>query len=457
MRGRTGTVIRRLRSELDRSLFPAAPADTLRFHGWEGALALVSFLALAGALQFFRAGPTESARALFAEDGPVFLRDALTHGFVDSLTSTYAEYLVVLPRLIGEIATIPPLRYAPETMNVLAVLVVALSGLCVWFASAGHLRNPFLRAVLVALVLLPPASGLETVVSATNVAWYTGFAVFWLLLWRPEATWSACLGALVVLATGLSSPTIFFFVPLAALRAIAIRDRRDALIAGAFGLALAIQLPVTLLSGEHVSDPRWTENILTTLLQRVVAGAALGLELGGEAWSSWGWPFLALIAVAVAAALLALARGAPRGRLFALLAVATAVLMFLASGYERALGDTMVWPEGSFNALGGRYAMIPALLVASAALVLADSRSPARGRPAWPALATAAVLLTALVTSFGGDANRQMPSWPESLRQAAAQCRAGGVTEATVFVSPEGWSMPLPCERLESESAAPSG
>lgn len=458
MRSGKGSVLKRWRAELDRSLFPAAPAETLRVPGWEGAVLAVGFLALAAALQFFRAGPTASAKALFAEDGPIYLGGALTHSFFDSLITPYAEYLVVLPRLLGEVATIPPLRYAPETMNAEAVLLVGVSGLAVWVASAGLVRSSYLRALLVALVLIPPAGGLETVVSATNVAWYTSFAVFWLLFWRPAADWSAGLGAVLILATGLSSPTIFFFVPLAILRAIAIRDRRDALLVGAFALALAIQLPVTALSSEQVAEPLWTGNILTTLLQRVVNGSALGLELGGEAWAAWGWPFLIAISLAVAAALVALAIRASSGRLFALIAIGIAVPMFLASVYQRALGDVMVWPTGAFNTLGGRYAIIPTLLIASAAIVLVDSRLRGAEPSRWPAIALGLLLTVALVTSFGGNAHREMPSWHASLIAGAAECRKQDIAEATVFITPEGWTMTIPCQRLESEyEAAPPG
>jgi hypothetical protein len=453
-----GSRLRRLRVELDRSLFPAASPETLRVQGWEGAVLAIGFLALAGALQFFRAGPTASAKALFAEDGPVYLGGALMHGFFDSLVTPYAEYLVVIPRFLGEVATIPPLRYAPETMNVEAVLLVAASGLAVWVASAGLIRNTYLRALLVALVLVPPAGGLETVVSATNVAWYTSFAVFWLLLWRPAANWSAGLGALLILTTGLSSPTIFFFVPLAALRAVAIRDRRDGLLVGAFALALTIQLPVTASSTEQVAEPLWTGNVFTVFLQRVIDGSALGLELGGEAWAAWGWPFLMLISLAVAVALVALAVRATSGRLFALVAIVTAVAMFLASVYQRALGDVMVWPVGTFDTLGGRYAIIPALLLASAAIVLVDSRLRGSRSSRWPAIALGLAMAVALVTSFGGNAHREMPSWHASLIAGATECREQAVAEATVFISPEGWTMTIPCERLESEyEAAPAG
>lgn len=454
MHGRAGTVIERLRGELDRSLFRPAQPGSLRFGGWEGALVLVSFLVLVGVLQVLRAGP-ESIGALFAEDGAVFLGEGLSHGLFSSLVTPYAGYLVLIPRLLGEAGATLPLRYAPETMNIGAVLVVGVSGLAVWVSSAGLVRSSFLRVLLVALVLLPPTSGLETVVTATNVIWYSSFAVFWLLLWKPETTWGAGLGGLLILCAGLSSPAFFFFLPLAALRAIAIRDRRDGLIVGAYGLALAIQAPVTAL-GEEASDPTWTANILTTLLQRVVAGSALGLELAGEAWAEWGWAFLAPISIAVAAVLLALALRASSGRLFALIAVLTGVGMFLASCYQRALGPTMVWYEGGYNSLGARYVMIPALLVASAAIVLADSRGRREGGRPWVAVATAVVLVLAMITSFGGDANRDMPSWRGSLRQGAAECRAQGAESEPIPISPAEWTVAIPCERLESEYAAPA-
>lgn len=449
--GRSRAVIERLRAGLNRSLFIPPPADTLRFRGWEGVGVLAAFLLLAASFELLRAGPTESVKALFAEDGPVYLGGALEHGFFDSATSTYAEYLVLIPRLLGEMGTLPPLRYAPEAMNLGAILIVGLSAVAVWFGSAGLVRSTLLRALLIVLVLLSPTSGLETVVSPTNTPWFTSFAVFWLLLWRPATSWGAGLGALMILVSGLSSPVFFFFVPLAVLRAIAIEDRRDALVVGSFFLALAIQLPITVLSKENVTEPTWTMNVLITFLQRVVSGAALGLELSGEAWVRWGWPFLIAISLAVAVFLVWCGLRASSGRLFAFVAVATASVMFLASGYQRALGDVMVWPTGTYNMLGGRYSMIPGLLLASAAIVLVDSQLRARQARAWPALATGAVLVLAMVTSFGGDANRDMPSWARSVRDGATECRTQHLQGATFSITPEGWSMTIPCALLERE------
>ena len=455
MRGSARTVIKRLRGDLDRSLFLPAQPGTLRFGGWEGALVLVCFFAFAMALQFLRAGPDDSIKALFAEDGAVFLGGALSHGFFDSITTPYAEYLVVFPRLISEIATIPPLRDAPQAMNLGAAFLAATSALAVGVSSAGLVRTTYLRALLVALVLVPPAAGLETVVSATNVAWYTSYAVFWLLLWRAESIRGAALGALMIFLSGLSSAAIFFFLPLALLRAVAIRDVRDGLIAGAYGLAFVIQVPVVLLSNEPAVHT-WSIDILTTFLQRVVSGSAIGLELSSEGWVEWGWPFLVAVCAAVAVALIALAVRAASGRLFAVIAIATAVVMFFASGYQRSLGGVMVWPPDAATTVGGRYTMIPALLLAAAAIVLADSRSRSRGAGPWIAGATALVLSIAIVTSFGGDANREMPSWSASVRDAAVLCHERNISEVPVFITPEGWSMGISCEHLESEYAAPA-
>jgi hypothetical protein len=450
MRGRAGQVIGRLREELNRSIFLPSPPDAVRFGRWEGGIALVSFLALAVVLQLLRVGPSTALSSLWAEDGPVFLGGAMTHGFFTAVTIPHAEYLVAMPRLIGEIGALVPLDDAAVAMNLSAALVVAVSGLAVWFASAGHIRSPYLRAVLVTLTVIPPVAG-ETVASPANVAWHTTFAVFWLLLWRPATTWGACLAALLILVTGLSTPAVFFFVPIVVMRTLAIDDRRGALLVGAFWLALAIQLPVTALSDERVSTYLWTSNIITTFLQRVVNGAALGLELGGSAWADWGWPFLIAIAVAVTAYLLVLALRASSSRLFAAIAILSSVAMFLISSYSRALGDAMTWPPDIHNNVGGRYALVPVLLLISAALALLDSRRPSTGRTI-ATIATATVLLVSIATSFDVNAatNRGGPPWEASLHTATAKCEAEDLAEVPVFVAPEGWTMTVSCDRLVS-------
>ncbi|HEY2334383.1 MAG TPA: hypothetical protein VGH58_05165 [Solirubrobacterales bacterium] len=444
----TEDTIRRLRDVLNRVVFLPSPPETLRLKGWEGGVVLLAFLALAVILQLLRIGPSSALNSLWAEDGPVFLEKAMTHDFLSVLTTPWSEYLVVTQSLIGEIGTLAPLRDAPAVMNLAAALVAALSGLAIWFASAAHIRSPYLRALLVALTVLVPVGSLETVASPTNVSWYMAVAVFWLLLWRPATTLGTSLSAGLILLTGFSTPVTFFFVPIAILRAVAIRDRRDALIVGAFALPTAVQV-LTVLNSPHISSNVWTGGIITTFLQRVISGSVLGLELSGSLWTDWGWPFLIAITAVVTACLIVLALRASSSRLFAAIAIATSVVMFLVSSYQRGLGG-MAWPVGAYGTIGARYTVVPTLLLIGAALALIDARRrSSRGRPVME-MATIAVLLVPLITSFdvgAGDA-RGGPPWEESLKAAAGSCEVRHLAEIPVYTAPAGWTMNISCDRL---------
>ncbi len=453
MLDRAGDTIRRLRDVLNRVVFLPSPSATLRFKGWEGVVVLVSFLALAIVLQLLRIGPSSALHSLWAEDGPVFLEKAMTHDFLSALTTPWSEYLVVTQSLIGEVGALVPLRDAPAAMNLMAALVVALSGLAIWFASAAHIRSPYLRALLVALTILVPVGSIETVASPTNVSWYMTVAVFWLLLWRPATTLGTSLSAGLILLTGFSTPATFFFVPIAFLRAVAIRDRRDALIVGSFALATVAQV-ITVLTSPHISSNVWTGGIITTFLQRVISGSVLGLELSGSLWVDWGWPFLIAITAAVAACLIVLALRAST-RLVAAIAIATSVVMFLVSSYQRGLGG-MAWAVGVYGNIGARYTVVPTLLLVGAALALIDARRRgSSGRPVIE-MATVAVLLVPLITSFSVDAGdaRGGPPWEDSLKAAAGSCEARHLDEIPVYTAPAGWTMNISCERLIAAEGA---
>lgn len=236
------------------------------------------------------------------------------------------------------------------------------------------------------------------------------------------------------------------------MRAVAIRDRRDALLVGPYGLGMAIQAQAMLLSGEQVRGSVWTESIFTAFLQRVVDSSMLGLELAGSTWADWGWPLLIATSAAVAVCLVTMLLQAPSSRFFAVIAIVTSVAMFLVSGYARALGDELAWPADSYYTFGGRYAMVPTLLLIGAALALIDSRyRSSRGR-LLATIATIAVLLVPLVTSFdvSGDLGRGGTPWDESLSTSAARCEAQSLAEVPVATSPEGWALTVPCDRLTS-------
>jgi hypothetical protein len=457
VRKRPGTAIKKLRSTLDGTLFAPAPPTGSSLGRWEAAIVLLAFLAMAIVLQLLRVGPSEALGAPWAEDGTDFLQGAIWDNFFDAVTSTYAGYLVVVQRLIGEVGGWLPLSDAPAGISLAACAMVAVSGLIVWFASAALIRSPYLRGALVALTVLSPVASLEAVASGAYAAWFMTFAAFWVFFWRPRSTWVAAAAGLFLCLTALSSPGLVFFVPLALLRAMVTRDRRDVLILGGFALGLAFQIPVTALSNEGTVTPVWTSDIWTSYLQRVLNGAALGEAAGGEAWRNWGWTFLiALLVASVAVLALALVRASVAARWFAAVAVLTSVVFFVASCYQRAVGSAVMWPPGLSGGLGGRYAIVPALLLVSVALVLVDwyLRSRSGAVVLWGTAATIAILAVSLVSSFDlrEPLVRGTPSWDEATRKAAVACERkplpGDV--AAVQTAPPGFQVYVPCDRLAS-------
>ncbi|HEX5711869.1 MAG TPA: hypothetical protein VFX85_00990 [Solirubrobacterales bacterium] len=456
---------RRLRTHLIGALFADPPRRRSTLAGWEGALVVAALLVLAIVLQLARLGWSSSLNALWAEDGPIYMQEALLNGTWDAISATYATYLVVVPRLIAEVASLAPLQDVPAAVSILSAAVVGLSGLVVWHASAGHLRNPYLRGTLAVLTVLTPVAGLESIDSAAYVPWYMLFASFWILLWRP-ATWRGTLaGAAFILLTGLSTPGLWFFAPLALLRGIAVRDRSDFAILGAYAAGALAQVPVLATTDETAVTPVWTHDIWTVFLQRIVDGAPLGLRLGGNAWVHLGWPLLiALLLAAVVGFAIGFRRSGAGARWITAVALPTALVMFVISLYQRAVGTPMLWPESFYHGAGSRYAIVPALLVISAALVLIDSRERSREpatagwrRRATPATAAVAVLAIAVVTSFWARelSVRGAPPWDAALDAAALECVETEGESAPVETSPPGFGIQISCTELASFGPRP--
>lgn len=454
MTGRAADATFTLRRRLAEDLFKEAPETPSGLDRRDAAILIAGLLVLATILQLFRIGPEAMLNSLWAEDGPIYLQGALQHGFWTDLWTTYAGYLVFVPRLIGQLAALFPLRDEAAVIALSAALIAAVSGLVVWFASAAHIRDPWLRGTLAVLAVLAPTAAAESVGSAAYVPWFMLLPAFWILIWRPRRTGSAALGGLFMLATALSTPGTFFFAPLALLRGLAIRDRRDAIVFASWALGSLVQIPAVLLENEKQVSPLWSHDIWKAYLQRVLDGAAFGERAGGVAWEALGWALLiALLAAAAVGLYAGLRASRPGPRWLAAIAVPTSIVMFVVSAYQRAVGSAMAWPGGAHFGAAGRYTIVPALLLVSVALVLVDEAE--RRRPQLQrrlAGATVVVLAGGIATSFyvGNASDRADHPWDQAIDRAAAGCRAGGPPEAVVRIAPAPFALSIPCDELKA-------
>ena len=389
---------------------------------------------------------------IWAEDGGIFLRGALNDTVAGALTTTYAGYSHLVPRLCAEFAALFPIEWAAAVLALEGAAVTVLCAFVVWHVSAPHLPDRRLRGLLTAMVLLLPVVGFESLANVTNLQWFMLFASFWLLLWRP-ASWPAALAAGAFVALTLASaPLALLLTPLAVWRvARATRDRIDMTIAAAFAVGAAIQLVAIVTDDSVQAASRWDWDLLPAYLVRVVAGLGLGHNADTGAWQLAPLPLLVVAGFAFAAVVAAsFLRDIP-GRAVSLVALALSVALFLIPGYVRDAALPLMWTDDYHGTYGARYAILPALFLLAAVLIQLQTRPPGWTAAAWTRLriGVVALLAAAAVTTFYvGDPGRRTVRWSDTIEQARLECRSGVAVATEVPVSWPDWRINLPCERL---------
>jgi hypothetical protein len=424
-----------------------------------------------------RIWPGAPLNSIWAEDGAVWLPDAMHRGFLDAVTTPYDGFVQTLSRLVAEPVAALPVSWFAAAMAISGAAIVTGCAFVVWRASAGHIETPYLRAALAAMVVLLGVAGTETLDNVTNSIWYLLFACFWLLLWRPATFARAGGAAALAFLAAASNIGALVLLPLWLLRLVAARDRRDWVIVGAFAAGIAVQLGLSLHDihghGEPGNRPsaafsayyraHWDWSLVPAYASRIVGGAVIGQRITGFLWEHLGTPLeVALGAILLAFVALALAARNPRTRVFIPPAVAMSLALFLVSGYWRwgRAGEVFVWPHGGWNWAGAHYMVFPALLLLSAIFVQLDAAPRFRSGANWARLGggmVVCILLAALVSFRISDAaSRGSPRWSGALDFARSQCVREQAASLDVPVSPAylGFSMRLSCTALDGPATS---
>jgi hypothetical protein len=384
-------------------LFPAPSQPALRsgLARWAFPLIQVAVIALGAVVMLARLGGRPAWESVYAEDPGIYLPAALAHP--GQLLQSYGGYLQLVPRLIGQIAALLPIRQASVAFAVGGALIASGCGLFVYHASDGIVSSRWLRALLGLSVVLLPVAQLEIADNGVNSIWYLLVALFWAALWRPRTRAGASAAAVVAFAAAASTTLGLVFAPLFAVRAIAVprRLREHAATAG-WALGCLLQVAVTVSS--HVSrfTPHKPINAVLYYAHEVLL-PALGWHLS--------WHLRHLIGVNAASALVggvilivlaaAAATQPGRCRVFLVTAVATGLVF-------TAITSAFAWGGPGQPVLvnvehGARYSTLPILLLDAALIVAAD----ACARRWWPrpraiaaVVALVAVLAAGWVTDF---------------------------------------------------------
>ena len=400
--------------------------------------------------------------SLFAEDGKIFLSQAINQSFLDTLATSYFGYLHTAPRFITFAATWFPLEDAPVVMSLLTTAIVSLACLYVFEASGAWIASPLLRGVLALAVAFAPVTARELSGTTQNLHWYLVYAAFWAVIcpWRSRA-WLA-VSTLVVGAAVLSDPLCGVFLPIALAFAIRARERRAFVLPGVIVLGVAVQLLLrdegTTFFGNssHAPIPRiFAERVTSSLL---VGDRYLEDVFGGATGSPFAWASLALVALAVGVGLWRL-----RGRRVWLLAggATLSVTFFLIAVLGR--GTRSLFPSHPWLLASTRYIYLPVLFLLTGLIAAVDRSSPGGRRLPVREIAVGVLVVATMVASYRAPHRTEgEPRWKPALAQARVACAArrpfglitlygtGPKLTAVVPVDPpKGWYVPVKCAMLD--------
>ena len=384
-------------------LFPAPPEPAPRagLARWAFLLVQVAAVAVGAVVMLARIGGRLPVwDSVYAEDRGIYVPGALAHPW--HLLQSYGGYLQLVPRLIGQIAALLPIRHASVALAVGGALVASACGLFAYHASAGQVSSRWLRALLGLSVVLLPVAQLEIADNGVNSIWYLLVALFWAALWRPRTRGGAVVAAVVAFAAAASSSLGLLFAPLFAARAAVVprRLREHAATAG-WGLGCLLQVLVILTSHQSRLRPHNPVNAVLYYGHDVLL-PALGWHLSWHLRDIAGLTGATALAggliFVVLAAVVATQPG--RCRVFVVTAVATGLVF-------TAVTSAFAWGGPGQRVTvrvehGARYSTLPILLFDAALIVAAD----AYARRWWPrprAIAAVAALIAVLAAGWSTD------------------------------------------------------
>jgi hypothetical protein len=444
-----GALVGRVRAVLDAGLFPPA-----RPRRWPPAAVAAGYLtAFVGGSVLLATWMPHLAGHVWAEDGGLFLAQAKTHIFAWTLLHPYANYMHAVPRLITAVIVHLPLSQASRGFVVASAVVRAALALFVFRASAGHLRSVFARGLIAAAFVALPLASQETLDNVANLHWFFIAAAFWALLWRPRSAWEIGLATAVVVLSVDSDPLSIILLPLVVLRLFALPRWRDRAVAIGFIAAGVVQAAVTLHTRirSMADQPPDALFALRMFGARVWVGMFGGVHNTTRWYGHWHWTAIVVFGLLLVALISpAFVSGGPRAWVPGTAVVLGCCLFLFTTRYADApLLNTL----GPFLSQGGRYSVVPALLLWYAVAAGLDGVI-SRSVRSLPLLAGRLAVVAALVWSVVADHGTSIagrtsgPSWQQALRDGSAACATTRQPTVLVAISPPGWAVKLPCSQL---------
>lgn len=418
-------------------------------------VAIVASVLLAALLAFWRMPPT-SRGVIWAEDGGIFLQDALARKGVLDIFSPYEGYLHVLPRLAAKsvVRFFAADDYA-LALNFLSCVVVGAVAYLVFHCSKAVTPNVYARLGWASITVLVAPAPWETLGNFANIHAYLLWLTPWLLFKPAQSKLEGVLLFFTATLLSMTEIVAVLFVPLIAFR---FKDRRlwPARIGLLLGLVAQI---VTTMS--HPRSPSSTYPLdFGSIIMGWFLNSSSALVYGSSSQISahignYGFwpPLLAALPFAAALAYI-LVKGDRQKRLLALVLLfgstgvwgATLVLNFY-EYFDYASFDAEQWKSFFLS----RYSTVPSMFLL-ALIPLAALCDTSKRRTISVAILTAFVVLQCVYYFPSSSPRNNGPDWSEGVEVARTACiHDPGTAFQPVGISPANWrggTVKVPCSLM---------
>ncbi|MBK4346433.1 hypothetical protein [Lacisediminihabitans changchengi] len=422
-----------------------------RARGVEAAVvAAIAILATAAA--WLRLPPI-AQRTVWAEDGTIFVNDAISGRPLEHLFAGYMGYLQFVPRLLADAAvSFARIQDVALFINLSACAVAGLCAALVFWCAQDVVPARALRFVLAAITIGAPLLPIEVLGNAANVHWIFIWTMLWVLLYLPRTRVGAWLLGLVALICALSDIQLLFLVPLFFVR------RRSALVwPPRIGLVVGLiaQIATSLLSPREAHSGGLGGAIRAYIGQTALASYLPDPKLLDAALGNLRVLWLALaIAPFVVAFVYVLKRGSGLQRITVLYLVPGSAVLWTADSYLNGYGGAALTPH-AFSFV--RYAVVPSMMLLASVIVAAQILLTRSSRPCRVVGAVAAVAVVALLAIHfvPYDTNRSNgPTWDTAIERAQMACNSEpGSAEEPITTAPKygtvRWVVSVPCSRID--------
>lgn len=424
-------------------------------------------LLTAGAILLRQSG-TPAWDTIWAEDGSVFVSDAVSHPLPETLLRPYAGYAHVIPRIIASLVGRLPFGSVAGAIAVISALTVAGLAWFVVVASEPLLRSPLRQGLLGLAMVGLPALPYELTATLANLQWFLPLPCLFALAFPVRRVGAWLVRATILLLAPLSSPLCVGLAPIALWRLSRGKRGRARILPSIYLGAVAIQLSVWLraeqVSPESVELVDTVSALPQVFTTRVLAEPLFGVPVVRHVWPTARFAVVAVAASTILVLLVAVfRRSTPTARRWIVALAGGGVITFALAMLVRSDVVVLMAPGSSYVVTAPRYAVVPTLLILTALLVPPevkprllteiDDRPPPQPDLAaeWRALVLGALwVVVAIVPSFRATTPRSLgPSWANAVEFAQDRCLERPDSDPLVEISPYPvWVMRVECDRL---------